>query len=56
MDRIDESINVIWVGMYKNYFSLNDNEKIEVEQFLEDNGYYLISTNENEFNIFISYL
>jgi len=50
------TIDLIWVGMIKNYFDFEKDEINTIEILLQENGYYMITPNKKDWNLYIFYL
>ena len=50
------TIDLIWVGMLKNYFDFEKDEINTIEILLQENGYYMITPNKKDWNLYIFYL
>ena len=51
-----KKINLIWVGMLKNYFDFKDEEINEIDEFLFSKGYSIIRPNKKDWNLFLFYI
>ena len=51
-----QKINLIWVGMLKNYFDFNEEEINNIDEFLYKNGYTIIRPNKKDWQLFLFYI
>jgi trehalose 6-phosphate synthase/phosphatase len=51
-----KSINLIWVGMLKNYFDFIEDEINEIDEFLYNKGYSMIRPNKKDWQLFLFYI
>jgi len=51
-----KSINLIWVGMLKNYFDFNDDEIDDIDEFLSQKDYSIIRPNKKDWYLFLFYI
>ena len=49
-------LNLIWVGMLKNYFDLNENEIDEIDDFLSKENYYIIRPKKKDWQLYLFYM
>ena len=49
-------INVIWVGMLRNYFDFEENEIDDIDEFLSSNDYYIIRPKKKDWQLFLYYV
>ena len=50
------SINLIWVGMVKNYFEFEEDEIDNIENFLSSKDYYMIRPKKKDWQLFLYYI
>ena len=48
----NKSINLIWVGMLKNYFEFEEEEIDQIEDFLSVNDYYMIRPKKGDWQLY----
>ena len=51
-----KKINLIWVGMLKNYFDFKEEEINEIDEFLFNKGYSIIRPNKKDWQLFLFYI
>lgn len=51
--KMSKKLNFLWVGMLKNYFDYSEDEINEIDMFLQDNDYYMIYPNKEEWENFV---
>ena len=51
-----KSINLIWVGMLRNYFDFNEEEIDEIDEFLSKRDYSIIRPNKKDWYLFLFYI
>ena len=49
-------VNLIWVGMLKNYFDFEEDERPIIENLLKENNYIMINPNKKEWNLYLFYI
>ena len=49
-------VNLIWVGMLKNYFDFEEDEKPIIENLLKEQNYIMINPNFKEWNLYLFYI
>ena len=49
-------VNLIWVGMLKNYFDFEEEERPIIENQLKDHNYIMINPNKKEWNLYLFYI
>ncbi len=49
-------LDLIWVGMLKNYFDFDENEINDIDNFLQTKKYYMIRPDKKEWNLYLFYL
>ena len=49
-------VNLIWVGMLKNYFDFNEEEINDIDDLLKKNNYFMIRPDKKEWNLYLFYL
>ena len=49
-------VEIIWVGMLKNYFDFESDEINSIEILLKKNNYYMIKPTKKEWNLYLFYL
>ena len=52
----EKKINLIWVGMIQNYFDFNEDEIIEIQEFLAKEDYYIIKPKKKDWQLFLYYI
>ena len=52
----NKSINLIWVGMLKNYFEFEEEEIDQIEDLLSVNDYYIIRPKKGDWQLFIYFI
>ena len=52
----NESINLIWVGMLKNYFDFEKDEIEIIDDLLQGKNYFMIKPSKKEWNLYLFYL
>ena len=51
-----KAMNIIWVGMLKNYWDFNEDELDEIQEFLSEEDYYIIRPKKKDWQLFIYYI
>ena len=51
-----QKINLIWVGMLKNYFDFEEEEIDEIQEFLEEKDYYIIRPSKRDWQLYLYYI
>ena len=51
-----QTMNLIWIGMLKNYWDFNDEELEEIQEFLSKEDYYIIRPKKQDWQLFIYYI
>ena len=49
-------INLIWVGMLKNYFEFDEDEINDIEAFLEEKDYFIIRPKKQDWQLYLYYI
>ena len=52
----NDDVNLIWVGMLKNYFDFEKDEIELIDDLLQEKKYYMIKPNKKEWNLYLFYL
>ena len=51
----NDYLDLIWVGMLKNYFDFDENEINDIDNFLQTKKYYMIRPDKKEWNLYLFY-
>ena len=51
-----KSMNIIWVGMLRNYFDFEEEELDNIQDFLSKKDYYIIRPKKKDWQLFIYYI
>jgi hypothetical protein len=51
-----EIVEVVWVGMLKNFKDFTEEELMEIDEFLRENNIHMIDTSEREYKNFWIYI
>ena len=51
-----KKINLIWVGMLKNYFDFNEDEINDIQDFLESKDFYIIRPKKKDWQLYLYYI
>ena len=51
-----KKINLIWVGMLKNYFDFDEEEILYIQEFLSDKNYYIIRPKKKDWQLYLYYI
>ena len=52
----EKKINIIWVGMLKNYFDFDEEEILEIQEFLSLKDYYIIQPKKKDWQLYLYYI
>ena len=51
-----DTVNLIWVGMLKNYFDFEEEEISYIDNLLQEKNYFMIRPNKKEWNLYLFYI
>ena len=52
----DDTVNLIWVGMLKNYFDFEKDDINFIDNLLQEKNYFMIRPDKKEWNLYLFYL
>ena len=51
-----QKMNLIWVGMLKNYFDFDEDDINEIQEFLAEKDYYIIKPKKRDWQLYLYYI